>query len=84
MALEAGADYVAPFYFHMLNDNLNPVAVTKELVAFTRTAGKGKVMTAVHRTVEQFGECIACGVHCTTLNPDFITDGMMPPALSRM
>ena len=76
MALEAGAEYVVPFYFHMLNDNLDPVAVTHELVEFTKTFGRGKVMTAAHRTIEQFGACVAQGVHCATLNPDFITNGM--------
>lgn len=76
MALEAGAEYVVPFYFHMLNDNLDPVAVTHELVEFTKTFGHGKVMTAAHRTIEQFGACVAQGVHCATLNPDFITNGM--------
>ena len=76
MALEAGADYVVPFYFHMLNDNLDPVAVTKELVAFTKVFGSGKVMTAAHRTKEQFGECLALGVHCATLNPGFITENV--------
>lgn len=76
MAIEAGAEYVVPFYFHMLNDNLDPVSVTKELVEFTKVAGKGKVMTAAHRTKEQFGECLALGVHCATLNPGFITEGM--------
>ena len=76
MALEAGADYVVPFYFHMLNDNLDPVTTTKELVEFTKVFGRGKVMTAAHRTIEQFGECLALGVHCATLNPGFISDGM--------
>ncbi len=77
MAIEAGADYAVPFYFHMLNDNIDPVTVTRELVAFTKAAGKGKIMTAAHRTIQQFGECVELGVHCATLNPKFISDGMM-------
>ena len=81
MALEAGADYIVPFYFHMLNDNLDPVTVTKELVAFSKMLGRGKVMTAAHRTIEQFGECLALGVHCCTLNPGFIDDGMANPCV---
>ena len=76
MALAAGAEYVVPFYFHMDNDGIDPVAVTKELVTFTNTLGRGKVLTAAHRNLEQFGTCIGLGVHACTLNPDYITEGM--------
>ena len=83
LALEAGAEYVVPFYFHMLADNLDPVATTKELVAFTHVLGRGKVMTAAHRTLEQFGECIGLGVQAATLNPGFITEGMTNACASK-
>jgi transaldolase len=76
MALSAGADYVVPFYFHMDNDGIDPVAVTSELVTYTKTLGHGKVLTAAHRNLEQFGTCIGLGVQACTLNPDYITEGM--------
>lgn len=76
MALEAGATYVVPFHFHMQDGGLDPIAVTKELVEYTRTAKKGRILGAAHRTPQELGGCIGCGVHACTLNPDFITGGM--------
>ena len=35
----------------------------KELVEYTKVSGTGKVISAAHRTLEEFGECI--GLACT-------------------
>jgi len=77
MAIQAGAEIVVPFYFHMKDAGLDPVSVTRELVEYTKVSGTGKVISAAHRTLEEFGECIGLGVHGLTLNPDFITMGML-------
>lgn len=76
MALDAGASYAVPFHFHMQDFGLDPVSVTRELVEYTRVSGKGKIMGAAHRTLEEFGYCMGQGVQAFTLNPDFITEGM--------
>ncbi len=77
MALEAGASYAVPFHFHMKDAGLDPVSTTRELVEYTRVSGKGKIMGAAHRTLEEFGYCMGQGVHAFTIDPNFITSGMM-------
>lgn len=83
MAIEAGASYIVPFFFHMKDAGLDPVTVTKELVDFTKVTGKGKVIGAAHRSLEEFGLSIGAGVQGLTLNPDFITMGMTNPTVTK-
>jgi hypothetical protein len=83
MALDAGATYTVPFHDHMKKAGIDPVAVTGQLVEYTKVSGKGKIMGAAHRTLEEFGYCMGQGVHAFTIDPDFILSGMMNDAVKK-
>lgn len=77
LAIEAGADYLAPYYNRMVNMNIDPAhviaALTKQIAASHSDA---KVLAASFHTVEQVDSSIENGAQAVTMGPDILATGL--------
>jgi len=78
MALQAGADYVAVLYNYMIKAGYDANKVLREIAAYIKESEcNGKLMGVGVRTMEEFGNCMECGVQAMNLNAYNITEWIM-------
>ncbi|MGT2964643.1 fructose-6-phosphate aldolase [Streptococcus acidominimus] len=84
LAIEAGADYLAPYYNRMENMNIDPEEVLCQLAqAIERTGSSSKILAASFKNVGQVNRAFACGAHAITAGCDVFEAAFAMPAISK-
>lgn len=77
LAIEAGADYLAPYYNRMVNMNIDAAHVIAALSKQIAVSHVGtKVLAASFHTVEQVDSSIENGAQAVTMGPDILAKGL--------
>ena len=84
LALEAGADYLAPYYNRMENLNTNPLEVIDQLaLAIERKHSQAKILAASFKNVGQVTSALARGAQAVTASPAIYEAGFANPAIAK-
>lgn len=84
LALEAGADYLAPYYNRMENLNTNPLEVIDQLaLAIERKHSQAKILAASFKNVGQVTSALARGAQAVTASPAIYEAGFANPAITK-
>lgn len=84
MALEAGADYVAPYYNRMRNMNIDAIAFIRNVAnVIDRYNYKTKILAASFHNVEEVNNAIRNGAQAVTMGPDVMAAGLGMPAIDK-
>lgn len=82
LAIAAGADYLAPYYNRMVNNNIDADEVIKHLSAqIERSQAKTKILAASFHTVQQVNAAFANGAQAATLGADILKTALNIPAI---
>ena len=74
LALQAGADYIAPFWSYMLDDDIDAYEEVSKMATYKHNNGiEGKILVACTMTNKQFSEAIEAGADAITINPDYLS-----------
>lgn len=84
LAIEAGADYLAPYYNRMENLNINPIEVINQLAkAIEKQQAKTKILAASFKNVSQLTSAIMAGADAVTASIDIYESGFMFPSIQK-
>ncbi|MBF0788070.1 fructose-6-phosphate aldolase [Streptococcus sp. 19428wC2_LYSM12] len=84
LAIETGADYLAPYYNRMENLNINPEEVLSLLAqAIARSGSSSKILAASFKNVAQMNRAFACGVQAITAGSEVFEAAFAMPAISK-
>ena len=84
LALEAGADYLAPYYNRMENLNTNPLEVIDQLaLAIERKHSQAKILAASFKNVGQVTSALAHGAQAVTASPAIYEAGFANSAIAK-
>lgn len=79
LAARAGADYIAPYYSHICEADINGIEALKSMLHVLKLHRfPAKFIAASLRTPEQVTECAAMGAHAVTLNEDVLKKMVEP------
>ena len=80
LAIEAGADYIAPYYNRMENLDIDS---EKIISGFSKTIEtykySTKILAASFKNMSQINKAFLAGAHCVTLDPNLILDMLSAP-----
>jgi Transaldolase len=81
LAIEAGADYIAPYFNRMQNMNIDSDRVVAELAnAIKRNNSSTKILAASFKNVGQVNAAIEAGAQAVTISPDILKNALdFPP-----
>lgn len=83
LAIEAGADYLAPYYNRMENLNIDSNSVIRQLaLAIDRQSSPSKILAASFKNVAQVNSALAAGAHAVTAGADVLNQ-LSPCHLSK-
>ncbi|MGT2749397.1 fructose-6-phosphate aldolase [Streptococcus orisasini] len=84
LAIEAGADYLAPYYNRMENLNTDPVEVISQLAqAIERKQATTKILAASFKNVSQMTKALAAGAQAVTAGADIFAAGFANPSIQK-
>ncbi|BDD38814.1 fructose-6-phosphate aldolase [Streptococcus ruminantium] len=84
LAIEAGADYLAPYYNRMANLNIDSNAVIAQLAeAIDRDCSKSKILAASFKNVHQVNQAFAHGAQAVTAGVDVFEAAFAMPAIEK-
>lgn len=84
LALEAGADYLAPYYNRMENLDTNPLEVIDQLaLAIERKHSQAKILAASFKNVGQVTSALAHGAQAVTASPAIYEAGFANSAIAK-
>ncbi|XCY69984.1 fructose-6-phosphate aldolase [Streptococcus iniae] len=84
LAIEAGADYLAPYYNRMENLNIDPEQVIGQLAeAIDRNCSDSKILAASFKNVAQVNKAFALGAQAITAGPDVFQAGFAMPSIQK-
>ena len=84
LAIEAGADYLAPYYNRMENLNIDSDAVISQLAqAIEREHSASKILAASFKNVSQINRAFADGAQAITAGPDIFAAAFAMPSISK-
>lgn len=84
LAIEAGADYLAPYYNRMENLNIDPEQVIGQLAeAIDRDCSDSKILAASFKNVAQVNKAFALGAQAITAGPDVFQAGFAMPSIQK-
>lgn len=82
LAIEAGADYLAPYCNRMENLNIDFVAIIKQLSqVIDREQYPTKILAASFKNVGQLTAALEAGAHAVTAGPDIFAAGFAHPSI---
>lgn len=82
LAMEIGADYLAPYYNRMVNLGLNAQKILNNLAnQIARDNSQTKILAASFHTVEQVNEAFQAGCQAATLGADILQTALNNPAI---
>lgn len=84
LAMEAGADFIAPYFNRMENMNIDP---RKIIEAFADTIYKynypTKILAASFKNISQVNDSFAAGAQAATITPEILLDVLKMPAIQK-
>lgn len=84
LAMEVGADYIAPYYNRMQNMDIDPEEV---IAAFAQMIDryhyKTKILAASFKNMGQVNSAFACGAQAATLQPSLLLGAFEMPAIQK-
>ena len=84
LAIEAGADYLAPYYNRMENLNIDSDAVISQLAqAIERDHSASKILAASFKNVGQINRAFADGAQAITAGPDIFAAAFAMPSIAK-
>ena len=84
LAMNVGADYLAPYYNRMENNNVNPREAISEISQLIQTSGsKTKILAASFKNVSQVTTAFECGAQAATMGVDMIEAALMMPSIQK-
>lgn len=84
LALEAGADYLAPYYNRMENLDTDPVALIAQLAsAREKSTQKGKILAASFKNSSQVTKALGAGAQAVTAGSDIYAASLADPAIAK-
>ena len=84
LAIEAGADFIAPYFNRMENMDINP----REVIAtFANMIGQynysTKILAASFKNIGQVNDAFASGAQMVTVSPDLLHDAFKMPSIQK-
>lgn len=84
LALEAGADYLAPYYNRMENLDTDPVALIAQLAsAREKSTQKGMILAASFKNTSQVTKALGAGAQAVTAGSDIYAASLADPAIAK-
>ena len=84
IAVQAGADYIAPYFNRMENMSIDPRSVIAETADLIRLYGyQTKILAASFKNAGQVTDAFSCGAHSATVAPSILCDALKMPAISQ-
>lgn len=84
LAMNVGADYLAPYYNRMENNNVNPREAISEIAQLIQASGsKTKILAASFKNVSQVTTAFECGAQAATMGVDMIEAALMMPSIQK-
>ncbi|MCO7124787.1 fructose-6-phosphate aldolase [Sporolactobacillus shoreicorticis] len=84
LAIQAGADYIAPYFNRMENMNIDAKASVAELAkAIERTDSRTKILAASFKNVGQVNAAFEAGAQAATMSADILTAALGMPAINK-
>lgn len=84
LAMEADADFIAPYYNRMQNMDIDPEEV---IAAFAQMIDRydypTKILAASFKNMGQVNSAFACGAQAATLQPTLMVDAFRMPAIQK-
>ena len=84
LSLEAGADFIAPYYNRMENQNIDPVAVIGGMADMIDRYGyRCKILAASFKNAGQINRAFLAGAHTATADPEIIAAALAMPSIGK-
>ena len=84
MAMEAGADFIAPYFNRMENLDIDPRAVISDFAAAIDTYGyQTIILAASFKNMGQVNDAFACGAQAATMGIDLLTGAFAMPSIKK-
>lgn len=84
LALEAGADYLAPYYNRMENLDTDPVALITQLAqAREQSEHKGKILAASFKNASQVTKALGAGAQAVTAGSEIYAASLADPPIAK-
>ena len=84
LAMEAGADYLAPYFNRMENLNIDPKdAITEIAKEIARTKSTAKILAASFKNVGQVNTALECGAQAATMGVDIVQQAFKMPSIEQ-
>lgn len=84
LAMEAGADYIAPYYNRMENNNIDPKEVISSFAfMIAKYQYKTKILAASFKNAGQVDQAFLAGAEAATMNPSILVDALNMPSITK-
>ncbi|MGO4928399.1 fructose-6-phosphate aldolase [Fundicoccus sp. Sow4_F4] len=84
LAMNVGADYLAPYYNRMENINIDPREAITDIANMIKQSGsKTKILAASFKNVNQVTNAFECGAHAATMGVDMIATALNLPSIQK-
>ncbi|HEY5560395.1 MAG TPA: fructose-6-phosphate aldolase [Clostridiaceae bacterium] len=84
LAMEAGADFIAPYFNRMENMDINPVEVISTFANMIEKYNYStKILAASFKNMGQVNTAFECGAHTATVQPALLHDAFKMPAINK-
>lgn len=84
LAIEAGADFIAPYFNRMENMDINPrEAITTLAALIEKYNYPTKILAASFKNIGQVNDAFACGAQTATVSPALLHDALKMPAIQK-
>ncbi|WP_459478852.1 fructose-6-phosphate aldolase [Clostridium saccharoperbutylacetonicum] len=84
LAIEAGADFIAPYFNRMENMNINPREVIKAFADMIEKYNYStQILAASFKNIGQVNDSFAAGAQTATMAPEILLDALKMPAIEK-
>lgn len=84
LAIESGADFIAPYFNRMENMDINPREVVATFAnAISQYNYSTKILAASFKNIGQVNDAFAAGAQMVTVSPDLLHDAFKMPSIQK-
>lgn len=84
LAMEAGADFIAPYFNRMENMNIDPRKIIKTFAEIIEKYNYStKILAASFKNIGQVNDAFVYGAQTATLAPEILVDALKMPAIQK-
>lgn len=84
LAIEAGADFIAPYFNRMENMNIDPRQAIKTFADIIEKYNyPTKILAASFKNIGQVNDAFVCGAQTATISPEILLDTLKMPAIQK-